>query len=60
MIRKRKKKSKIYFGKPCQDAIIRYNNCDKIHIKNKIYEEHIQKAFDKLAENIIHTFRYDR
>ena len=55
---KRKKKSKIYFGKPCQDAIIRYNNCDKIHIKNKIYEEHIQKAFDKLAENLIHTFKF--
>ena len=48
----------MYFGKPCQDAIIRYNNCDKIHIKNKIYEEHIQKAFDKLAENLIHTFKF--
>ncbi len=55
---KRKKKSKMYFGKPCQDAIIRYNNCDKIHIKNKIYEEHIQAAFDKLAENLIHTFKF--
>ena len=55
---KRKKKSKIYFGKPCQDAIIRYNNCDEIHIKNKIYEEHIQAAFDKLAENLIHTFKF--
>jgi hypothetical protein len=55
---KRKKKSKIYFGQKTQDAIIRYNNCDKIPIKNRIYEEHIQKAFDKLAENLIHTFKF--
>ena len=55
---KRKKKSKIYFGKKTEDAIIRYNNCDKTHIKNRIYEEHIDAAFNKLAENLIHTFKF--
>tara|TARA_B100000029_G_scaffold516079_1_gene626743 strand:- start:36 stop:776 length:741 start_codon:yes stop_codon:yes gene_type:complete len=54
----RKKKSKMYFGKPCQDAIIRYNNTNDTHIKSRIYEEHIDKPFNKLAENIIHTFKF--
>ena len=55
---KRKKKSKIYFGKKTEDAIIRYNNCNKQYIKNRIYEEHIDAAFNKLAENLIHTFKF--
>ena len=55
---KRKKKSKIYFGQKTQDAIIRYNKCKKRHIKNRIYEEHIDAAFNKLAENLIHTFKF--
>ena len=59
MKRKRKKKSKIYFGTPVQNAIIRYNdNVDKPSVQNKIYKEHIQFAFNKLAENLIHTFKF--
>ena len=45
MKRKRKKKSKIYFGTPVQNAIIRYNECKNPVIQNRIYREHIQKAF---------------
>ena len=52
----RKKKSKVYFGKDVQDAIIRYNLSEDFNIKNKIYYNEIHKAFDKLAENIINTF----
>ena len=59
MKKPRKKKSKIYFGTPVQNAIIRYNaSIDKPHIQNKIYKEHIRFAFDKLAENLIHTFKF--
>jgi len=58
MKKKRKKKSKIYFGTPVQNAIIRYNSNANPVIKNRIYKEHIQKAFDKLAENLIHTFKF--
>ena len=54
----RKKKSKMYFGKPAQDAIVRYNKTDNYQIKNRIYEEHINQPFNKLAENIIHTFKF--
>tara|TARA_R110000824_G_scaffold5969_1_gene27427 strand:+ start:36 stop:806 length:771 start_codon:yes stop_codon:yes gene_type:complete len=56
--KKRKKKSKIYFGTPVQNAIIRYNASDSPVIKNRIYKEHIQFAFNKLAENLIHTFKF--
>ena len=58
LVKKRRKKSKIYFGTPVQEAIIRYNATDNSVIRNRIYTEHIHKAFDKLAENLIHTFKF--
>ena len=58
-IRKRKKKTKnYYFHQGTEDAIIRYNKSDDPILKNKIYNDHIRAAFDKLAENIIHTFKF--
>jgi hypothetical protein len=54
----RRKKSKMYFGKPCQDAVIRYNATSNPAIKNRIYNEHIAYPFEKLAENLIHTFKF--
>ena len=56
--RQRRKKSKMYFGKPCQDAVIRYNASSNPAIKNRIYNEHIAYPFEKLAENLIHTFKF--
>ena len=57
--RKRKKKGKnYYFNQGTEKAIIRYNNTDDARLKNIIYNEHIRAAFDKLAENIIHTFKF--
>jgi hypothetical protein len=55
----RKRKRKVYFGQEVQDAIIRYNALDsekQVFERNKIYQNEIHKAFDKLAENIINTF----
>jgi hypothetical protein len=56
--KKRRKKSKMYFGQPVQDAIIRYNETSNPAIKNRIYREHIHAAFMKMAENLIHTFKF--
>ena len=54
-----KSKKKLYFGPEVQDAIVRYNtNPDNHTLRNKIYGEEIHKAFDKLAENIINTFKF--
>ena len=47
----RKKTRKVYFGQEVQDAIIRYD-------RNQIYRDEIHKAFGKLAENIINTFKF--
>ena len=55
---KRKKKSKIYFGLPVQEAIIEYNHSEDTEFKHKIYTETIHPAFMKLAENIINTFKF--
>jgi hypothetical protein len=57
-VKKRKKKSKMYFGTPVQEAVIRYNASSNPAVRNRIYREHIAKAFDKLAENLIHTFKF--
>ena len=57
--RKRKKKTKnYYFHQGTEKAIIRYNKTDDPVLKNIIYNEHIRTAFEKLAENIIHTFKF--
>ena len=56
--KKGRKKSKVYFGTPVQEAIIRYNECSNPAIRNRIYQEHIHAAFEKMAENLIHTFKF--
>ena len=54
----RKPKRKVYFGLEVQDAIVRYNTSTNDSERNKIYGGEIHKAFDKLAENIINTFKF--
>ena len=58
MAKTKKAKKKPYFGIDVQNAIVRYNETDNSSKKNKIYGEEIHKAFDKLAENIINTFKF--
>ena len=57
-VKKKKKPKNYYFDQVVENAIIRYNNTDDARLKNIIYNEHIKFAFDKLAENIIHTFKF--
>ena len=58
-VTKLKKKTKnYYFNQTTENAIIRYNKTDDAALKNKIYSQHISYPFDKLAENIIHTFKF--
>lgn len=58
MPKKRRKKSKIYFGTPAQEAIIEYNKCKDPKVRSKIYEERIKYPFEKLAENVLNTFKF--
>lgn len=56
--KKKKQPKNYYFNSTTERAIIRYNNTDNAALKNKIYNDHIAYPFDKLAENIIHTFKF--
>ena len=59
MPRKAKKGSpRYYFTQVTEDAIIRYNKEERAYMKQRIYNDHIRRAFDKLCENIIHTFKF--
>ena len=59
MPRKAKKGSpRYYFHQGTEDAIIRHNKETRPHIRERIYNEHIRVPFEKLAENIIHTFKF--
>lgn len=55
----RKPKTKrMYFGPEVDLAIIRYNACDSDVERSIIYQREIRAAFEKLVENIIHTFKF--
>jgi len=54
----RKKNSKQYFTKDTEDAIIEYNVTNEQRIKDKIYKERIQPAFDKLAEIVYNKWKF--
>ena len=57
-VKKKKTPKNYYFNQTTENAIIRYNKTDDAALKNKIYTQHISYPFDKLAENIIHTFKF--
>jgi len=54
----RKKSKANYFTKETEEYIVKYNNSDDIQYRNKIFTDHIYLPFYKLAENIIHTFKF--
>ena len=57
--RKRKpKEPRIYFTQDTEDAIIEYLASKDQDFRNLIYKERIEYGFYKLAENIIHTFKF--
>jgi hypothetical protein len=59
MPRKAKKGStRYYFTDDTEKAVIRHNKETRPHMRERIYNEHIRTPFEKLAENIIHTFKF--
>jgi len=54
----RKKSSSNYFTKETEEYIKKYNTSTDNDYRNKIFTEHIYYPFYKLAENIIHTFKF--
>jgi hypothetical protein len=57
--RKRKpKEPRIYFTQDTEDAIVEYLITTDMAERNRIYNDRIEYGFYKLAENIIHTFKF--
>jgi len=57
--RKRKPKTKNnYFTEETEEAILEYRASTNQAERNKIYNKRIQFVFYKIAENIIHTFKF--
>jgi len=56
-IRKPKTKN-VYFTSETEEAILRYRMAPNQAVANQIYNKEIHYAFYKLAENIIHTFKF--
>ena len=54
----RPRKNKLYFTEDTQFAIIEYNNSKSSIERNRIYKERIQYPFEKLAENVLNTFKF--
>ena len=56
MARKRSKAN--YFTKETEEYIVKYNTSNDPDYRAKIFTDHIYLPFYKLAENIIHTFKF--
>jgi len=57
--RKRKpKEPRVYFTEDTENAIIEYLASTDQDFRNRLYSDRIEYAFYKLAENIIHTFKF--
>ena len=54
----RKKSKANYFTKETEEYIVKYNESEDNAYRNSIFTEHIYYPFYKLAENIIHTFKF--
>ena len=52
------KVSNVYFTPETETAIVEYNQTEDPREKDKIYNQRIQAAFGKIAENVYNTFKF--
>lgn len=51
-------KSKMYFTLDTEEAIIAYNKTDDQRLRNQLYNDRIKYAFEKIAENVLNTYKF--
>ena len=56
--RGRKRKNKMYFTPIAEKAIVAYNKEKSNSKRNRVYKEHIHYPLYKMAENLIHRFKF--
>lgn len=54
------KDSKRYWFKEQEKAVVDYINCQDVDERNRIFNQHLYKALNKLIENIIFTYKLFR
>jgi len=54
----KKQPSNYYFTQETEDAIVLYNSSSDPVFKSKLFTKHLYYPFYKMAENIIHTFKF--
>ena len=56
--RGRPRKNKLYFTQDTENAIIAYNSELDRALRNKVYNEYIHKPLFKMAESLIHRYKF--
>jgi hypothetical protein len=56
--RGRPRKNKLYFTQDTEDAIIAYNTEQSHELRNKVFNDFIYKPLKKMAENLIHRYKF--
>ena len=56
--RGRPRKNKMYFTQDTEDAIIAYNTEESDVLRNKVFNDYIHKPLFKMAENLIHRYKF--
>jgi hypothetical protein len=55
---KKAKKKNYYFTEETEEKLIEYLKEEDQHIKNRIFDRYLHYPFYKMAENLIHTFKF--
>jgi hypothetical protein len=55
---RKSKLGRVYFTDDTEQAIVLYNKTDDEYERERIFRERIHPAIDKLAENVINTFKF--
>ena len=58
MAKKKKKSKNYYFTSDTEQAIISYSNTDCKQIREELYRQQIQPAFDELVDKIVYTYKF--
>lgn len=51
-------KNKMYFTLETEEAIIAYNKSESLRERNHLYVEKIKYPFEKIAENVLNTYKF--
>ena len=57
-IRRSRGKTKKYFTKVHEDAIVKYAQSQDIKVRSELYNEYIQPVFNEMVDKIVYTYKF--